>query len=68
MNLLQLVFACVAAFPAWYLINGLRTGRVQAKGGSYGRSEDPGWFWTMIVLYAAFIALVAYLMVGIAAS
>ena len=68
MSLLLLAFACVAAFPAWYLVNGLRTGHVQAKGGSYRRSEDPGWYWIMIALYSGFLALVAYLAGDIALS
>ena len=61
MALLLLVFAAVAALPCWFLYNGLRSGEVQAKGGSYRRSEDPGWFWTVIGVYAALIAWIAYL-------
>jgi hypothetical protein len=51
----------VALIPAVFIVDGLIEGEVQAKGGSYRRAEDPGWFWGMIGMYAAMFAYIAYL-------
>ena len=66
MSLLLLVFALIALIPAVFIVDGLIEGEVKAKGGSYNRAEEPGWFWTVIGIYAAMIAGLAYLALDLA--
>lgn len=66
--MLLVVFALIAAVPAVFIVDGLLTGLVQAKGGSYSRAEEPGWFWTMIGVYAALVGGIAYLALDLASS
>ncbi len=68
MPLLLVVFAIIALIPAVFIVDGLIEGEVQAKGGSYRRAEDPGWFWAMIGMYAAMIAYIVYLAVDMVLS
>lgn len=41
----------------WFVIDGLKTGSVHAKGGKYSRTEDPFWFWALIAAYLGLVAL-----------
>lgn len=68
MPLLLIVFALIAAIPAVFIVDGLLTGEVQAKGGSYSRAEDPAWFWIVIGIYAAMTAGIAYMAADLALS
>ena len=68
MGLLLVAFAIIALIPAVFIVDGLIEGEVQTKGAPYSRAEEPGWFWTMIGMYAAMIAWLVYLAVDLAFS
>lgn len=68
MGLLLIVFALIAAVPVVFIVDGLLTGEVQAKGGCYSRTEEPGWFWTMIGVYIALLGGIAFLALDLAFS
>jgi hypothetical protein len=68
MPLLLIVFASIAAVPAAFINDGLLTGEVKARGGSYSRADDPAWFWALIGIYAPMIAGIAYIMGDMALS
>lgn len=63
---LLVVFAIVALVPAVFIVDGLIEGEVKAKGGSYNRAEEPGWFWTVIGTYAAMIVGILYFALDLA--
>lgn len=68
MPLLLIVFAIIALIPAVFIYDGIVSGEVQAKGGSYSRADDPRWFWAVIAIYAAMIAGIVYLALDLAFS
>lgn len=51
----------VPAICLWLMIEGLRTGVVRAKAGSYSRLESPVWYWICIGLYGGLTAWMLYL-------
>ena len=61
MPLLLIVFVCVAALPAWWIANGLRTGKVHTGMWPYRRTEEPVHFWAVIATHAGLLAWIAYL-------
>lgn len=52
----MLVLLIVPALMGWLIVDGIRSGVVRMRGGSYSREEEPRWFWAMIAVYAAVIA------------
>ena len=57
----------MALIPMVFIADGFIEGEVQgAKGGSYRRDDEPGWFWAMIGLYTAMLAYLIYLAVDVA--
>jgi hypothetical protein len=65
------VFGIVAwfALPAiclYFAVDGIRSGVVRVRMGSYSRSSDPGWFWACITTYGGFSLFVLYWTVQIA--
>lgn len=45
----------------YFAIEGLRSGVVRVKLGSYSRTDNPGWFWACIAMYCGLTAFVLYL-------
>lgn len=44
----------------WLVAEAVRTSVVRVRGGSYSRSEESAWFWTVIALYCGMAAMVIY--------
>ena len=68
MGLLLVVFALIAAVPVVFIVDGLLTGEIQARGGCYSRAEEPAWFWAMVGVYAALLGGIAFLALDLAIS
>jgi hypothetical protein len=52
------------AIPAvclYFAVQGLRSGVVRVKMGSYSRTDDPKWFWACIAIYCGLAAFIFYL-------
>ena len=65
-NLFWGVFGIVVWFAIptvclWFLVDGLRTGVVRVKLGSYSRDHSPVWFWLCISMYGGLALWVFYL-------
>lgn len=59
--LLAVVFLLVSALPVWLATDGVRTGVVRMRGGSYSRSKEPVFFWIIEALYGGLAAYCWYL-------
>lgn len=64
--MMSVFFLIMALIPLVFIADGFIEGEVQAKGGSYRRDAEPGWFWTTMGLYAAMLAYLIYLAVDVA--
>ena len=64
--MMSMFFLLIALIPAVFIADAFIEGEVQAKGGSYRRDDDPGWFWAMIGLYGAMLAYLIYAAVDVA--
>lgn len=65
-NLFWGVFGVAAWFAIpgvclWFVYDGLRSGVVRVKLGSYSRSSDPKWYWGCIAMYGGLALFVFYL-------
>ena len=49
----MLLLLLVPLLLGWLIVDGLRNGVVRMRGGSYSRSDEPAWYWTVIAVYAA---------------
>ena len=63
---MTMIFLIVALIPMVFIADGFIEGEVRAKGGSYRRDDEPGWFWAMIGLYASMLVYLIYLAVDVA--
>jgi hypothetical protein len=59
--LLAVVFLLVSALPVWLATDGVLTGVVRMRGGSYSRSKEPVFFWIIEALYGGLAAYCWYL-------
>jgi len=48
-------FLAIPQLVGWFLLVGLRTGRMPVRGGVEARSESPTWFWIFAATYAALL-------------
>lgn len=48
-------FLAVHLIIAWFLIVGLRTGRIPMRNGSEDRTKAPTWFWLVAAAYSALL-------------
>jgi hypothetical protein len=52
----------------WFLLVGLVTGRIPARGGSELRSASPTWFWSVAATYAALLLFFAWMIGSVGAD
>lgn len=58
-------FLAIPQIVGWYLIVGLRTGRIPSRFGSEERRVSPTWFWMTAGLYAGLVALFACMILAV---
>lgn len=59
-------FAVVPAIFLWFIVEGLCTGVIRARGSTYSRTEDPFWFWAVVFIDSALIVWFLFLAAKIA--
>ena len=64
--MMSVFFLIMALIPLVWIADGLIEGEVQAKGGSYRRDDEPGWFWAVIGVQAALLAYLIFSAVDVA--
>jgi hypothetical protein len=64
--MMSVFFLILALIPLVFIADGFIEGEVQARGGSYRRDDDSGWYWAMMGLYAVMLVYLIYLAVDVA--
>ena len=63
---MSVFFLIMALIPLVWIADGLIEGEVQAKGGSYRRDDEPGWFWAVIGVQVALLTYLIFSAVDVA--
>jgi len=58
-------FLLIPQIIGWFLIVGLMTGRIPARGASETRSTSPTWFWIIAAMYSALLILFAWIIISV---